>query len=56
MLIFGADFFVPDCIWYEKSAGADFRRRVSAPISGVCVLSFNIVNVDGSGNWEIPEE
>jgi len=45
MLIFGADFFVPDCIWYEKSAltfGADFwsvchqlkwdRREISSPL------------------------
>jgi len=28
MLIFDADFFVPDQIWYEKSA----------PISGLCVI------------------
>ena len=38
MLIFGADFFVPDRIWYEKLApifGADFRRQFLE-----CVISF----------------
>jgi len=45
MLIFRADFFVPDCIWNEKLApkvGTDFSvPSFGADFWSVCVLSFS---------------